>query len=222
LGERIPVPPILRILGIAVAAVACVSWTIYATIAGDFNEAGLLLLGFLSFAFLLALRWKAKFLLWRLMAVIVAAALLLISGLGLIAFGRFEAACNTAISRTALIEVADALLGYSKSGGDLPDCAWPCMAETVMKAGAFAGIDVFDEEGKAARHFDKIPAKDGWGCRYRYRKISGDSFILESSGADRRFGTADDIIVTSSLIAVQTRGKLPVWKGYITLLFDRE
>ena len=64
-------------------------------------------------------------------------------------------------------------------------------------------IVYISEHGKAPESLKQLPRHskyianlpDAWGTPIRYRRISGDHFLIISAGIDREFDTSDDIIL---------------------------
>jgi hypothetical protein len=58
-------------------------------------------------------------------------------------------------------------------------------------------------KGQLPLHLEEVPdlrepdgraPKDPWGSEYRYDRESNESFVLQSAGPDRVFGTGDDLV----------------------------
>jgi hypothetical protein len=206
---------VIRATGFVLAILALSAWLLRTAILADFNELGLLLVGGLSFAFLLAIRWDTKRLAVKIAVVVSLLPMIFLSGLGVQAYGKYLMRYRDAEARTILANVAHRLQDFRERKGAIPDCPYACMVEELNEGGSPAEILLPCMTGQAPVRMAKIPTKDGWNCRYFYRKLADDSFILRSSGPDRRFGTDDDITLMSSLSSVQETVALPMWRGFL-------
>ena len=193
----------------------CLSaWIIRSAAASDYYEPGVLLMGAASFFCLLACKWRVV---WFVRAPICVGLLLSIglAGIGLENFGRYRLSTRTITARAMLVNIGDALNRLADANGELPDCAFPCMADALAKSGEFKAFEIPYAGGKGALSFQEIPNRDPWNCRWFYKKIGSKAFVLRSSGADRRFNTVDDVTVTSAISDIRFSGALPPWRGWL-------
>jgi len=189
------------------------AWFVWAAVVSDFDELGLFLLGFLGLVFLLVLKWDTRLFWLRLFAAVLLLFSILATGRGLFLRGVEVNAFREAVARTTLVEVGRMVKLYSEKEGDLPDYPFSSMAKELEERGYFHGITIRVEwEGEPVA-FSGIPLKDGWNCRYFFKKLSRSGFVLRSSGADRRFDTLDDITVSSSWLFVLEKRKARVPRG---------
>jgi hypothetical protein len=208
--------PALRVVGIALwllVGLGLMAWIIRVAVASDYYEPGVLALGVASFFCLLAARWRASVILRALFCVCL---LVFIgaAGIGLENLGRYRQRSGTVIARAMLVHIGDSLKHLSERAGDVPDCAFPCMAESLIKSGEFKGFKLYYDDGSEGAAFTEIPNRDPWNCRWFYKKIGREAFVLRSSGPDRRFNTVDDITVVSAISESNPIKTLPRWDGW--------
>ncbi len=205
-----------RIAGIALwllFGLGQLAWIIRVAVASDYYEPGVLALGAASFFCLLAAQWRISVTL----RVIVCACLLafiVVAGMGLENLGRYRQRRGTVIAHAMLVHIGDSLKHLSEAAGDVPDCAFPCMSESLIKSGEFKGFKLHYADGSEAVGFTEIPNRDPWNCRWYYKKIGRVAFVLRSSGPDRRFNTVDDITVVSAISESNPIKPLPRWDGW--------
>ncbi len=199
---------LLRMIAFLLAFFAFVAWWAFVAASSDFNEPGLLVIGGLGFAFLAILAAKLR-VAAKLTATAIFVPIVVVCGLGVRGVARAENAFQEAVTRRTLDQVARALDAFVATTGSTPDCLFPCMVDRLREAGIDTRITLRFADGRV-RELVSIPMKDGWRCRYEYRKTSVTGYELRSSGADRRFETDDDIAIAS---AVDDAGAIPLPRG---------
>ncbi|MCC6158727.1 MAG: hypothetical protein IT350_11805 [Deltaproteobacteria bacterium] len=187
---------LLRMIAFLLALVAFVAWWLFVAITTDFNEPGLLAIGTLGFVFLAILAGNRRASI-KAATFVIAVPLLVVLGVGVRGVARAENAFHDSVTRQTLDQVARALDAFVAKTGSTPDCLFPCMVDRLREAGIDTHFALRLVDG-CAREFESIPMKDGWRCRYEYRKTSATGYELRSSGGDRRFETDDDIAVVSA------------------------
>ncbi|MCL4235005.1 MAG: hypothetical protein KJ042_10840 [Deltaproteobacteria bacterium] len=187
---------LLRMIAFLLAFFAFVAWWGFVAVTTDFNEPGLLAIGALGFAFLAILAAKCRATI-KLVALTVAVPCVVVLGLGVRGVARAENAFHDAVTRQTLDRAARALDAFVAKTGSTPDCLFPCMVDRLREAEIDSRVELRFADGRV-REIEKIPMKDGWRCRYEYRKTSETGYELRSSGGDRRFETDDDIAVVSA------------------------
>ncbi|MDP8223751.1 MAG: hypothetical protein P9L99_10365 [Candidatus Lernaella stagnicola] len=102
------------------------------------------------------------------------------------------------VARNVLLTVADDLQKMETTGLPLPESiAWEELRGVFATAGVWQPLSMPNEAGKRVVHYPRVPRHDEWGCKYEYAKIGVHEFRLRSSGQDRRWNTADDIVVAT-------------------------
>lgn len=187
---------LLRMIAFLLAFVAFVAWWVFVAVTSDFNEPGLLAVGALGFVFLAILAGKRSAT-TRAAALVIAVPLMAVVGVGVRGVARAENTHHEAATRQTLVQIARGLDAFVAKTGRTPDCLFPCMVDRIREAGVDPHVEVRHADGRV-RELASIPMKDGWRCRYEYRKTSATGYELRSSGSDRRFGTDDDISVVSA------------------------
>ncbi len=196
------------ILGLVLAA-----WIVRSAVVSDYYEPGVLVLGVASFFCLLAAKWRVSLFVKAPICMILLVFIAL-AGIGLENFGRYRQRVGMIEARALLINVAGGLNRMSEVKGDIPDCAFPCMAKSLVKSGKFKPYSIPYANGSGSLAVNAIPNRDPWNCRWFYRKLGPGAFVLRSSGADRRFHTSDDITVTSAIPQSGAGRALPAWEGW--------
>lgn len=181
----------LKIL-LTLGAFSWLFWIIYHT---GFQEgiialAGLLAVGFILLVFSSIKVTKLK---WTLV-ILLGGACLWSSSL------FFKTADHIREARTGyvtalLMEAGQSLTVYAGAAGELPNDNWTRMIDKLIEFRFWKGDLSYTVRGKSINQYiQKPPHRDPWGCRYAYEIVDENEFKLMSSGADRRYGTADDIL----------------------------
>lgn len=186
------------------------SYLFYVAVKSDYNESGIFILVLLIAVFALSATWKTKFIKIKTAISIVLVLLILALGIFFIAVGQYQQKVRRIIARHTLFAVGQGLEMYFNGQNNLPDCIWTCMTKDLEAMGYWKKLEIPYEDTKETALFDKVPMKDGWGCRYFYENLGQGQFVLKSSGADRRFFTEDDLIYRSGQTDFSPLPKLPV------------
>ncbi len=172
-------------------------WLLVVAVVSDYNESAVLLVGVLWLLAAFTLSWNARRR-WApiLLLTALTLAMLVAGGLAWKA-GSYNTRVRQVVAENVLAETARAMERFRAAGHELPDCEWTCLAQQLQDSGAWRGLTIPYRQSNETAQFQTIPRNDGWGCRYQYRLAAPDRFRLRSSGPDRRFETADDIVLDS-------------------------
>jgi hypothetical protein len=181
------------------------------SILSDYNSIGTLLMGCCVVALAIVVTWNTKRAGIRALLMVMTLAAMFLLGSLFIRAGAYQNQVNRITARAMLGSVGGALESYFVTGSRLPDCKWTCMADAIENAGFWDGLTLTYEGTDQSATHTNIPMKDGWGCRYLFENLGSGSFVLKSSGRDRRFGTEDDLLYVSGTTQEAPDLTLPVW-----------
>ncbi|MCB9477698.1 MAG: hypothetical protein H6685_12600 [Deltaproteobacteria bacterium] len=199
----------------AVALALFVGVFVWAAVVSDFHEMGLMLLGGFGILGLLSLTWS-KAPVWLVGGVVTVSVVGCVAlAMHLKSIGDYKRIAFETVSRNTMIDIAGQLVAWRDDGGEIPDCPYACMKTAMTEAGRYRPITLAFEDGSGPIEYKGMPFKDPWACRYSYRKTGEGAFIITSSGADRRFDTQDDILVSSSLLPTMTKHPIKPWHGFL-------
>ena len=201
-------------LAVALASLSVpAGWLLWIAVVTDFDEQAVLVLGAL-----LAVAACAAF--WRPRRQAPRFAVLAVCGAAMIAFGlhaRTTAIAQQEINRVVTQNIAEhvarALHAYHDRAQAYPDVDWPALRALLPEAGAWTPLEMVDARDGRRERFANVPRKDAWGCKFEYRRLGDDAFRLRSSGADRRWDTADDIVIEQDAPLPETPRPLPASSG---------
>jgi len=186
-------------------------WLLVVAVVSDYNESAVLLIGVLWLLAAFTLSWNAR---RRWLPLLLLAALtlaMLVAGGLAWKAGSYNTQVRRVVVENVLAETARAMERFRAMGRELPDCEWTCLAQQLQDSGAWQGLTIPYRQSDETAQFQTIPRNDGWGCRYQYRLTAPDRFRLRSSGPDRRFETADDIVLDSDAPPPAEVRPLPVF-----------
>jgi len=188
-----------------------VVWILAVAVQSDFNEEAVLLLGGLWFVTAVVLSWRTRRRIVQTVVVAAIVATMLIFGRVAIKAVGYQQQIKAIIARNVLEATARALHALPARGVPLPDEEWEGLRPILEGLKLWPAVEMpYIGQEKTIR-YDHLPRKDEWGCKYAYVKLGPERFILKSSGAARRWNTADDIIITQDTPLADQPYPLPVF-----------
>lgn len=158
----------------------------------DYDEVSVFILALLVAFFSLSVIWKTSQWVFKIGLCVIFGVAMVFTGLYLQKAAKIKCAANEVKAVGMLLTVGRALESWQEQGNPLPDCEWSCMTEKITEAGLWHGMTLQSTGENPSQSLDKIPVKDGWGCKFRYENLGGGIFLLKCSGPDRRFYSKDD------------------------------
>jgi hypothetical protein len=207
--------PVARILLIILALLILGVWVLAAVAASDYEEITALYLGVLWLLTAFVLTWNARRRWLKFALLFVLLAVIFVFGLLAREAGEYRTRVRIITAHNILDEIARAIEHRQSSAPSLINCDWPCLTQALQQSGDWRGFGIPYEgrEGDAVR-VETIPRKDPWGCKFVYEPSATGGFTLKSSGPDRRWETADDLIVTDRSPLPALPQPLPVFHPF--------
>ena len=178
---------------ITLPTVASVAFLLIVVVASDYDTSAVFSMGFITGLFFLCLTWETKRKRFKQASVVFVLIAIALAGTLFIRIGNYQKNVNRIVARHMLQSVGQALQKYIVDNNHAPKCKWTCMTRIIAGEGYWKGLSIPYENSDQSITFEKIPMKDGWGCRYYYDYLVDDNFILRSSGPDRKFNYFNDI-----------------------------
>lgn len=188
-----------------------VVWILTVAIQSDYNEEAVLLLGGLWFITAVALSWRTSHRASKTAIVVAAVAAMLIFGRVAIKAVGYQQQIKAIIAQNILEATARALHTLPARGVPLPDENWEGLLPVLEGLDLWPPLAMPYAGKEESIQYTHLPRKDEWGCKYAYEKHGPERFTLKSSGADRRWDTADDLIVTQDSPLAEGPRSLPVF-----------
>lgn len=196
---------------LGIPATASALFSLVVVVISDYDTAAAFSMIFLTGLLLLCLTWKTKHTRIKLVLSIGILVAVCVAGILFIKIGNYQKEVNRIVARHFLQSVGQALSRYTSDGHPLPECKWKCMTETIAAIGYWKEVSIPYEDSDQSATFLKIPPKDRWGCKYNYVFHEDGSFILKSSGEDRKFNNSNDISYFSNNRPPSSLPPLPVF-----------
>jgi hypothetical protein len=184
------------------------AWVLAMASLNDFYEKVALPLGALWLLIALSLAWRTDR--RAIKYVVVGALTALTVGFGVTSLRDIATrqAAKGVVAVNTMVQTQRALAAWTQLEGEPPAGDWDTVRPLLNDSGLVAPLTLTYGDGQTIT-YKKLPRKDEWGCLFGYTKTGPNGFELRTTGPDRRWKTADDLVRTDRSAPLPTPLPIP-------------